>query len=219
MIGSWGRRYLRLLQTYTLPTQIGTAAVVFPLGDSISQHLIDKTPWKEHNYWRTLRSITYGSLAWAPIVYQWNKVLNRINYPSSLLRTVMYRVGVDMAIFTSFATCYFFVCMGFLEGRSWAEIKARIERNYRTVVSTNMGIFGPAQIINMSVIPLYARPPFLNLVSLGYNCFLATLNNNTPTLLVDRVSASPNNGLVGGLNSRNNSTSVIRPETLVVANS
>jgi hypothetical protein len=25
MIGSWGRRYLRLLQTYTLPTQIGTA--------------------------------------------------------------------------------------------------------------------------------------------------------------------------------------------------
>jgi len=209
MIGRWGRHYLRLLQTYTLPTQIGTTAVIFPIGDSISQHLIDKKPWKEHNYSRTLRSIAYGGLAWAPMAYQWNKVLSKISYPSSMLKTVMCRVGIDMAIFTSFATCYYFVCMGFLEGRSWAEIKARIQQNYRTVVCTNMGIFGPAQIINMSVIPIYGRPPFLNLVSLGYNCFLATLNSNTPAVLVDRADTSV-------IATLNNSPALAHPENLAV---
>ncbi|KAA1100276.1 MpV17 mitochondrial inner membrane protein [Puccinia graminis f. sp. tritici] len=146
-----------------------------------------------------------------------NKTLNRITYPTSKLKTVLCRVGIDMALFTSFATCYFFTCMGFLEGRTWHEIKARIERNYSTVVWTNIGIFGPAQIINMrsvdrqtyharikygpsnthtptppifspqklenSLVPVYGRPPFLNLVSLGYNCFLATVNNNTPSVI------------------------------------
>ncbi|KNZ49573.1 hypothetical protein VP01_492g3 [Puccinia sorghi] len=288
MIGRWGRHYLRLLQTYTLPTQICTTgkshlhtynsalhtltlltlfflAVIFPIGDSISQHLIDKKPWKEHNvkltkklflpvktkYSRTLRSITYGGLAWAPmgksqldtLAYKnnRNKVLNKISYPSSMLKSkhplvgpgrrqtdtdeyvtaVICRVGIDMAIFTSFATCYYFVCMGLLEGRSWAEIKARIQQNYRTVVCTNMGIFGPAQIINMrrevtkfvnvqhSVIPIYGRPPFLNLVSLGYNCFLATLNSKTPALLVDRADTS----LIATLN---NSPALVHPENLVV---
>ena len=131
---------------------------------------------------RTLRSITYGSLAWAPIAYKWNKLLSGITYPSSTLKTVLCRVAIDMALFTSFATCYFFTCMGLLEGRTWKEIQARIDRNYSTVVWTNISIFGPAQIINMSLVPVYGRPPFLNLVSLGYNCFLATLNNNTPAL-------------------------------------
>ncbi|KAA1098440.1 MpV17 mitochondrial inner membrane protein [Puccinia graminis f. sp. tritici] len=182
-MGRLGRGYLRLLQTYTLPTQMATAAVIFPIGDAISQHLIDQKPWKDHNYSRTLRSITYGTLAWAPIAYKWNKTLNRITYPTSKLKTVLCRVGIDMALFTSFATCYFFTCMGFLEGRTWHEIKARIERNYSTVVWTNIGIFGPAQIINMSLVPVYGRPPFLNLVSLGYNCFLATVNNNTPSVI------------------------------------
>jgi hypothetical protein len=38
-------------------------------------------------------------------------------------------------------------------------------------------------------VPVYGRPPFLNLVSLGYNCFLATVNNNTPTVIPASVSA------------------------------
>ncbi|WAR55368.1 hypothetical protein PtB15_6B108 [Puccinia triticina] len=163
-----GSAYLRRLQTHTLPTQMATAAVVFPLGDAISQHLIDRRPWAQHN----------SGLG----THRLQMLLSGITYPSSTLKTVLCRVAIDMALFTSFATCYFFTCMGLLEGRTWKEIQARIDRNYSTVVWTNISIFGPAQIINMSLVPVYGRPPFLNLVSLGYNCFLATLNNNTPVL-------------------------------------
>lgn len=80
-------------------------------------------------------------------------------------------------------------------------------QNLLPVTLASIGVFGPAQIINFrlarspyisqdwpltqgpiilvvivtSFMPLYARPPFLNCVSLGYNCFLATVNqtNNT----------------------------------------
>ncbi|KAI9611527.1 hypothetical protein H4Q26_008481 [Puccinia striiformis f. sp. tritici PST-130] len=191
--------YLRLLRTRTLQTQIATTAFIFPLGDAISQHLINNTKLIDHNYDRTLRSITYGTLFWAPLSYKWytpipfhgsldlqsltltndrNKFLNTITYPSSKLKTVACRVGIDISIFTSFATCYFFTIIGVLEGRNWNSIIDRIHTNYSTVACTNMAIFGPAQIINMSLIPVYGRPIFLNFVSLGYNCFLATINNS-----------------------------------------
>jgi hypothetical protein len=29
-------------------------------------------------------------------------------------------------------------------------------------------VFGPAQIINMALLPLYARPPFMNVIGLGW---------------------------------------------------
>uniref|UniRef100_A0A0S1MJ70 Uncharacterized protein n=1 Tax=Phakopsora pachyrhizi TaxID=170000 RepID=A0A0S1MJ70_PHAPC len=81
-----------------------------------------------------------------------------------------------MSIFSPLATAYFFISIGLLERRSLDEIKQTIRRNHFHVTAVNMMVFGPAQIINMSSIPLYARPPFLNCVALGYNCFLATIN-------------------------------------------
>ncbi|MBW0468005.1 hypothetical protein O181_007720 [Austropuccinia psidii MF-1] len=170
-----GRHYLRLLRTHTLLTQMGTAGLVFPLGDTISQHFVEDKSWQNHDYSRTLRYTIFGALGWAPIAYKWHGLLNKITY-STTLKTISARVAIDMLIFAPFATCYFFTSMGLLEKRNWAEIKHRVTKNFYRVVSTNISVFGPAQVINMAFLPVYARPPFLNLVSLGYNCFLASVN-------------------------------------------
>lgn len=50
------------------------------------------------------------------------------------------------------------------------------DRLYPTVLKQWL-VFGPANLINLSVVPLYARPPFMNFVSIGWNCFLASAQN------------------------------------------
>ncbi|KAI8460438.1 hypothetical protein BY996DRAFT_2415631 [Phakopsora pachyrhizi] len=160
MFRSLSQSYLRLLRNHTLITQILTAGTIFPLGDSVAQHAIERRRWRDHDSrsemkGRTLRFSFYGAILWAPIANRWHRFLNSINL-STKFKTIAAR--------------------GLLERRSLDEIKQTIRRNHFHVTAVNMMVFGPAQIINMSSIPLYARPPFLNCVALGYNCFLATIN-------------------------------------------
>ncbi|KAI9620125.1 hypothetical protein KEM48_008328 [Puccinia striiformis f. sp. tritici PST-130] len=187
--------YLRLLRTRTLQTQIATTAFIFPLGDAISQHLINNTKLIDHNYdrtlpinhlWHALLGTTLLQMVYSH-PFPWISRLTITDTDQRQEQVPQYdhipfiqtqKVGIDISIFTSFATCYFFTIIGVLEGRNWNSIIDRIHTNYSTVACTNMAIFGPAQIINMSLIPVYGRPIFLNFVSLGYNCFLATINNS-----------------------------------------
>ncbi|KAG0141059.1 hypothetical protein CROQUDRAFT_664333 [Cronartium quercuum f. sp. fusiforme G11] len=168
--------YTRLLKERTLFTQVTTAGIIFPTSDAIAQHLIDKKAWIEHDYARTLRYVVYGALAWTPIANRWHAFLNSIVF-STPFRTMVGRIATDMTIFAPFATAYFFTTMGIMEGKSWQDIRTGLNMNMSSVTLTNISVFGPAQVINLSFMPLHARPPFLNCVSLGYNCFLATVNH------------------------------------------
>ena len=46
-------------------------------------------------------------------------------------------------------------------------------------------VFGPAQAVNLTLIPLYGRPPFMNLVSIFWSAYLASRTGDrgvAPTL-------------------------------------
>lgn len=65
-----------------------------------------------------------------------------------------------------------------MEGRPWRSTvaiegtKERLsERLWPTVVKQWM-LFGPANLISMSVLPVYARPPFLNCFALAWQTYL-----------------------------------------------
>lgn len=96
-------------------------------------------------------------------------------------------VSLDMVTFMPSFTILYSGSMGMMEGRPFQEIKQRwqtvcleaqgcralliallTQQNFPTIVKNQYMVFAPAQIINMAVLPLYARPPFMSIVGLGW---------------------------------------------------
>ncbi|GAA5994123.1 Mpv17/PMP22 family protein [Rhodotorula paludigena] len=176
------RGYLRLLQRYTLPTQMATAASTSALGDVLYQGWFEGKSLNQFEWYKTQRMAIYGSMVWAPLSNRWHAVLNKINLGSKV-KTVVARTVTDLALFSPFATCLFYTCQGLFEGRAFlpgsTDVDApqctfeRLEERLWPTVQKQWALWGPANIINMSIVPVYARPPFSNFVAIGWNCFLA----------------------------------------------
>ncbi|KAL7337975.1 hypothetical protein BJY59DRAFT_653864, partial [Rhodotorula toruloides] len=179
---------VRLLQRWTLPTQMATASVTAGTGDLIWQKGFEKKEWSEVEFYKTRRLMMYGGLIFAPIsVRSFTPSVWAIADPLSPRRTaVLARTATDLTFFSPFATCLFYVSQGAMEGRplrtdttdpSTEGIYERLEDRLFPTVLKQWAVFGPANLINLSVVPLYARPPFMNFVSIGWNTFLASAQN------------------------------------------
>ncbi|KAH8919135.1 hypothetical protein BT69DRAFT_1285105 [Atractiella rhizophila] len=168
--------YLRLLRSHTLLTQMATGATTSSLGDALSQHWIEDRPFSEHDWMRTLRFGVYSGLIFAPTANRWHALLNRIQYPS-MAKTLVVRLIPDALIFSPLATTMFFYGMGTLEGRKWGDIQRRLSENMIPLIQKQWIVFGPAVCINFTVVPLYARPPFMNLIGLLWMTYLASVNS------------------------------------------
>ncbi|KZT55724.1 hypothetical protein CALCODRAFT_436791 [Calocera cornea HHB12733] len=157
--------YMNQLRVNTLRTQMLTSAVVMGLGNIITQQGITQRGWDKHDWKATARFSTYGCFFFTPLANRWHYLVNRIQSESAL-RTTLTRLVVDMGTFAPFATSWFFLWMGVLEGRSLAEIRQRWEANFQRILVRQWMVFGPAQAINIAFVPVYARPPFLNMIGL-----------------------------------------------------
>ncbi|BGP15236.1 hypothetical protein JCM10213v2_003196 [Rhodosporidiobolus nylandii] len=164
---------------------MATAGFTSSVGDLLYQMGFQGRSFGEVEWYKTQRLAFYGSCIWAPISNRWHSVLARITFESKI-KTVLARTATDLAVFSPFATCLFYSAQGAMEGRPFrtpapavdgAEppqgIYERLEERLWPTVQKQYALFGPANLINLSLIPLYARPPFMNFVSIGWNCFLA----------------------------------------------
>src|ERR1700760_1251045 len=116
-------------------------------------------------------------------------MLQRINLRSKPL-TLVTRVGLDQVVFTSVNMLLFLSSMAFFEGypapkgQAAAEvqpakerIRDRLSSTYYTAVTRNWMVWPWVQVINFSVVPLEHRVLVVNVVALGWNCYLSYLNS------------------------------------------
>ncbi|KZO92314.1 hypothetical protein CALVIDRAFT_504647 [Calocera viscosa TUFC12733] len=168
------RAYMNQLRVNTLRTQMLTSAVVMGLGNVITQQGVNQRGWDKHDWKATLRFSTYGCFFFTPLANRWHYLMNRIKF-DSIIYTTLTRVAIDMAVFSPFGTSWFFFWMGTLEGRSLAEIRERWKANFQRVVIRAWIVFGPAQALNMTLVPVYARPPFMNVAGLLWSTYLSSI--------------------------------------------
>ncbi|GAA5869907.1 hypothetical protein JCM1840_007667 [Sporobolomyces johnsonii] len=174
--------YVSLLQRYTLPTQMATGGVTSGLGDLIYQKGLEDKRWSEVEWYKTRRLIVYGSCCFAPIANRWHFLLNKIQVGGKW-STIAARTATDLSIFSPFATCLFYLCQGTFESRPWRTLPSapetqgiaeRLQERLWPTVQKQWAVFGPAQLVNLTVMPVYARPPLMNVVSIGWSAFLAS---------------------------------------------
>ena len=86
----------------------------------------------------------------------------------------MARVGADQIVFAPVHLAFFLSSMAYLEG---ADPKQRLESSYAEAVKKNWMLWPVVQTVNFNYVPLQHRVLVVNVVSLGWNCYLSYVNS------------------------------------------
>lgn len=117
-------------------------------------------------------------MIFGPAATKWYQVLQkRVNLGSTTTTTIA-RVVADQTVFTCTNLFVFLSTMSILEGGSPQE---KLERSYWPGLKANWMLWPAVQAVNFTLVPLQYRVLVVNIVSLGWNCFLSYLNSGGGT--------------------------------------
>ncbi|APA06706.1 hypothetical protein SS1G_04706 [Sclerotinia sclerotiorum 1980 UF-70] len=178
------RWYQMKLAARPVLTQSITSAVLFATGDVLAQQLVEKKGINGHEIARTGRMALYGGAIFGPIATNWFKFLqNKVVLKNKNLEMAA-RVAADQCIVAPLNLGLFLTTMSVLEG---SDPKKKLEANYSTALQKNYMIWPAVQAVNFKLVPLEHRVLVVNIVSLGWNCYLSYLNGRKSDVTVDKV--------------------------------
>lgn len=110
-----------------------------------------------------------------PAATKWYQILQKHINLGSRGATTVVRVLADQAVFSTAHLFVFLSTMSILEGVS---PKEKLEKHYLPGLKANWIVWPAVQAVNFNLVPLEHRVLVVNLVSLGWNCFLSWLNSS-----------------------------------------
>ncbi|KAG2414795.1 hypothetical protein HFD88_005983 [Aspergillus terreus] len=170
------RWYQNCLSRRPVLTQSLTTAFkcLFAVGDGLAQQGVEQKGFKHHDLTRTARMALYGGAVFGPVATKWFQFLqNRINL-SSPQRTLLARVATDQLVCAPTMIGVFLSSMSVLEG---SDPREKLQRTYWEALRTNWTVWPVFQGINLYLVPLQYRVLVVNVLNIGWNCFLSFLNN------------------------------------------
>ena len=118
----------------------------------------------------------YGGCIFGPAATKWYQFLaKRINLKNHNT-SIAARVAADQLVFASTNMAVFLSSMSILEG---TDPKEKLKKSYVDGIKANWMIWPAVQAVNFKLVPLEHRVLVVNVVSLGWNCFLSYLNSDT----------------------------------------
>ena len=88
--------------------------------------------------------------------------------------TIAARVACDQLIFAPVFIGLFLSSMAVMEGGS---PEKKLEKSYWPALQANYMLWPFVQLVNFKFVPLHHRVLFVNVISIGWNCFLSMLNS------------------------------------------
>lgn len=178
-------KYNHLLKTRPLATNVVSTGFLFGAGDYLAQQigLSKLESVKDYNYFRTLRAVIYGSIVFAPLGDKWYKLLPRVKMPKyghSVFANTVARVAIDQGIFAPFIGIpLYYSAMTAMEGGDGEAMKKKIKDNWWSTLTTNWMVWPAIQALNFGFVPVQLRLLVVNVVSIGWNCYLLMVMNDS----------------------------------------
>lgn len=110
-----------------------------------------------------------------PAATKWYQFLQKNINLRTKTQTTAARVLADQTIFASTNMCLFLSSMAVMEGSSPQE---KLKKSYVSGLKANWVVWPAVQSVNFTMVPLEHRVLVVNIVSLGWNCFLSYLNSS-----------------------------------------
>lgn len=169
------RWYQAKLASRPLLTQSITTAVLFATGDTMAQQLVERKGFANHEIARTGRMALYGGCVFGPAATTWFGFLQRrIVFPGRPNLEIAARVLTDQTVFASTNLFVFLSSMAIMEGTDPSE---KLKQSYATALQKNWMVWPIIQLTNFKFVPLEHRVLVVNVISLGWNCYLSYLNS------------------------------------------
>ncbi|KIV78269.1 hypothetical protein, variant [Exophiala sideris] len=119
--------------------------------------------------------VLYGGCVFGPAATKWYGFLQKRINLSSHNATIAARVAADQTVFATCNLAFFLSSMAVMEG---SDPKEKLEKSYWSGLKANWAIWPAVQAVNFKLVPLEHRVLVVNVVSLGWNCFLSYLNSS-----------------------------------------
>ncbi|KAI0384114.1 hypothetical protein F5Y04DRAFT_278113 [Hypomontagnella monticulosa] len=168
------RWYQRKLASRPLITQAVTTAVLFAVGDVTAQQVVEKKGIEKHEFARTGRMFLYGGAVFGPAATTWYGILQRSIVLRNKKAEMLARVAADQLLFAPTFIGVFLSSMAVMEGGSPQE---KLNKSYWPALQTNYLIWPFVQMANFTLVPLEHRVLVVNIVSIGWNCYLSMVNS------------------------------------------
>ncbi|KAK4574365.1 Protein required for ethanol metabolism [Recurvomyces mirabilis] len=141
----------------------------------MAQQLVEKKGWGNHELARTGRMALYGGCVFGPAATLWFGFLQRaVRLPGRPNLEIVARVAADQCIMASTNLFVFLSTMAVLEG---TDPKKKLESTYFNALKKNWMVWPAVQLVNFKFVLLEHRVLVVNIVSLGWNCYLSFLNS------------------------------------------
>lgn len=153
---------------------------------------------------RTLRMSAFGGIFAGPALSTWYRFIDRKVTTTNRVQGLVTKVVLDQFVFAPFFIAAFFTGQGLFEGKSINEIKEKLSSGYTTALIGNYKvriktrkkyscvfffnckklykkkkIWPAVQIANFYFTPLNYRLMVTNVVALGWNAYLSTINSRS----------------------------------------
>ncbi|KAK5202070.1 Protein required for ethanol metabolism [Cryomyces antarcticus] len=140
----------------------------------MAQQGVERRGLAKHDLARTSRMALYGGCIFGPAATTWFKFLqNRVRLPNKNAE-ILARVGLDQVVFASTNMFVFLSSMALMEG---SDPKKKLDSTYKMALQKNWLVWPWVQLINFKFVPLDHRVLVVNVISLGWNCYLSYLNS------------------------------------------
>lgn len=173
-LGSFWTKYNNLLDTNPILAKGLTSLVGFTCGDILAQKFVNKG--EEFDMARLLRLASFGLLLHGPTGHYFYGALDGA-MPGTGALTVATKVAIDQIIWNPIFGTVFFSYIGLTEGKSFAEIKSKLEKDLFAAVKGSWTVWPIAHAINFRFIPSSQRLLYINTIQVGYNVFLSCIAN------------------------------------------
>ena len=113
-------------------------------------------------------------MIFGPAATKWYQFLQKgINFKSTNV-TIGARVLADQVVFATTNLALFLSSMAIMEGSNPQD---KLAKSYWPGLQANWMLWPAVQAVNFRLVPLEHRVLVVNVVSLGWNCFLSYLNS------------------------------------------
>ncbi|GFS35408.1 peroxisomal membrane 22 kDa (Mpv17/PMP22) family protein [Actinidia rufa] len=188
MLKLW-KWYQNCLAVHPVKTQIISSGLIWGFGDIAAQSVTHFTAKNRHqvsdedeelkiNWKRVATTSLFGFGFVGPVGHFWYEGLdrfmkNRLQLQPKSLRFVASKVALGGIIFGPLDLLVFFSYMGFSTGKSAAQVKEDVKRDFVPAFILEEGIWPILQVANFRYIPVRYQLLYVNFFCLLDSCFLS----------------------------------------------
>ncbi|EDW79347.1 uncharacterized protein Dwil_GK19153 [Drosophila willistoni] len=157
---------------YLIYTNLGMSVSLSMVGDAMEQSYERYT--READKWDRTRTVRMGISGFTVgfVCHFWYKYLDYV-YPKRTIGVVVRKILLDQFVCSPFFLVVFFVTMGVLEKKNWAELKEEIGDKAFILYKAEWTVWPLAQLFNFFFIKPKYRVLYDNSISLGYDVYIS----------------------------------------------